>query len=187
MQVDKALNKPSIIICTYPHTGCEAKLREIQAGVEEEGVPCSLVSSVAADAVHLAYKGAHASPLGVGIGIGPDSLCVHYQKLPENQPLFVLTGEGSQAMWRNFGYNAARLVKGLPFKEPTVDAEPVADTAANASFDLTAVSREQGTIQQITSNEDMAELYATIREIVLKVLQENAQGHGEVNTWSKTP
>ena len=178
MQVDQAVHKPSIIICTYPHTGCEAKLRELRAGMEEEGVPCLLVDAAAADAVALAHKGAHVSPLGVGIGISPDSLCVHYQKLPEHQPLFVLTGAGSRAEWRAFGYNAARLVKGLPFKATAAEVE----TAATV-----AVSREQGTIQQYPANGDMAELYATVREIVLKVLQENAQGHGEVNTWSKTP
>ncbi|WP_188400143.1 glycerol dehydratase reactivase beta/small subunit family protein [Sporomusa sp. GT1] len=187
MQIDKAANKPSIIICTYPHTGYEAKLRELQAGMEEEGVPCLLADAVAADAVALAYKGAQVSPLGVGIGISPDSLCVHYQKLPERQPLFVLAGAGSQAEWRTFGYNAARLVKGLPFKTTAAEVEPAAAAAAPAASGLRAVSREQGTSRQAAANDDMAELYATVRKIVLKVLQENVQGHGEVNTWSKTP
>ena len=184
MQIDKAANKPSIIICTYPHTGYEAKLRELQAGMEEEGVPCLLADAAAADAVALAYKGAQVSPLGVGIGISADSLCVHYQKLPESQPLFVLAGAGSRGEWRTFGYNAARLVKGLPFKTIAAEVEPV---AAPAVCDVHAISPEQGTVQQYPANDDMAELYATVRKIVLKVLQENVQGHGEVNTWSKTP
>lgn len=161
MQSAAILNKPSIIICTSQHTGFDAKLRELQAGMEEEGVPCALLSDSSADAVALAYKGAQTSLLGVGVGIGSAALCIHYKKLPENQPLFVLQGEGTLTEWRYFGYNAARLVKGLPFKE-----NPVATAAA--------------------SKENMAQLYESVREIILKILQENAQGHGEVNTWSKT-
>lgn len=160
MQSATNLNKPSIIICTSQHAGLEAKLRELQAGMEEEGVPCSLLSDSSADAVALAYKGAQVSLLGVGVGIGSAALCIHYQKLPENQPLFVLQGEGTLTEWRYFGYNAARLVKGLPFK-----AEPMQAVAA--------------------SNENITQLYESVREIILKVLQESAQGHGEVNTWSK--
>ena len=161
MQSDNTLNRPSIIITACPHAGFEAKLRELKAGMEEEGVPCLFVSDEAKDAITLAYKGAQASTLGVGIGISPDALCVHFQKLPERQPLFVLEGEGSLPEWRNFGYNAARLVKGLPFKAEPAKAETAAEDAT-------------------------AQLYASVREIVLKILQESAQGHGEVNTWSKT-
>jgi hypothetical protein len=162
MQSATNLNRPSIIICTSQHTGLEAKLRELQAGMEEEGVPCSLLGDSSANAAVLAYKGAQASLLGVGVGISASALCIHHQKLPEDQPLFVIEGEGTLAEWRNFGYNAARLVKGLPFKESSLQ------TVAG-------------------SGENMAQLYETVREIILKVLQESAQGHGEVNTWSKTP
>ncbi|MDF2569452.1 MAG: dehydratase medium subunit [Sporomusa sp.] len=161
MQSDTTVKKPSIIICAFPHEDCEAKLREIQAGMEEEGVPCSLLTGEEMDAIALAYRGAHASPLGVGVGISPLGMCIHYQKLPERQPLFLLDSEDNLAEWRRFGYNAARLVKGLPFKEKQTEE-------AGAGLDTT-------------------QLYASVREIVLKVLQEFAQGHGEVNTWSKMP
>ncbi|SMC34620.1 glycerol dehydratase reactivase beta/small subunit family protein [Sporomusa malonica] len=161
MQSDKTSQKPSIIICIFPHEGCAAKLREVQAGMEEEGVPCSLLTGEEVDAIALAYRGAYASPLGVGVGISTEGMCIHYQKLPERQPLFVLDGEDNLAEWRRFGYNAARLVKGLPFKSKQIEA------AGNQL--------------------DTSQLYASVREIVLKVLQEFAQGHGEVNTWSKTP
>jgi hypothetical protein len=162
MQSNKTLNKPSIIICACPHDACAAKLRELQAGMEEEGVPCLLTDDAGGDAAALAFKGAQVSPPGVGVGISPAALCVHYQKLPERQPLFVLERTGTPAEWRNFGYNAARLVKGLPFKDTSVQEEAAAP------------------------EDDMAKLYASVREIILKVLQESAQGHGEVNTWSKT-
>lgn len=162
MQSATNLNRPSIIICTSQHAGVEAKLRELQAGMEEEGVPCSVVDDSSASAAALAYKGAQASLLGVGVGISPTALCIHHQKLPEAEPLFLVEGEGIQALWRNFGYNAARLVKGLPFKDDPVQVAP-------------------------GSGENMDQLYETVREIILKVLQESAQGHGEVNTWSKMP
>ncbi|GAB6179576.1 hypothetical protein JCM14036_08950 [Desulfotomaculum defluvii] len=155
MQFDKTLTKPSIIICTVPFEGSETKLREIQAGIEEEGVPYLLQKSEQSDRVDLAYQGANASQLGVGIGISPTGICIHYHKLPEDQPLFSLDGDGTPEEWRYFGYNAARLVKGLPFKDmPTEDP----------ALDL-----------------DTAQLYQLVREIVIKVEQELARGHQEVN------
>ncbi|WP_425060122.1 hypothetical protein SCACP_07700 [Sporomusa carbonis] len=160
MQPDKTLTKPSIIVCTFPHANCDAKLRELQAGMEEEGIPYSLLNGDRNDAVALAYQGAQASPLGVGVGISPAGMCIHYHKLPALQPLFTLTGEGTAADWRQFGYNAARLVKGLPFKD-----KPEQNTAPDL---------------------DMAQLYESVRKIVLKALPEFVKGHGEVNTWSKT-
>lgn len=164
MQSDNnTANRPGISIHVRPHAGSEAKLRELKAGMEEEGVPYLLVSDADGDAVALAYKGAQVSTLGVGVGVSPDAMCVHYQKLPERQPLFVLEQAGTPAEWRNFGYNAARLVKGLPFKD------------------------NPGQERVSTQSDDMAELYASVREIILRVLRESAQGHGEVNTWSKTP
>lgn len=158
---EKTLKRPSIIINACPHDGYEAKLRELQAGMEEEGVPCVLMTAQETAAAALAYTGSQASPLGVGVGVSAGGLCIHYHKLPADQPLFALEGEAGQYEWRRFGYNAARLVKGLPFKENL--AEEIAPTG------------------------NMAQLYASVREIVLKVLRESSQGHGEVNTWSKTP
>lgn len=160
MQPEQTSNRPSIVIHIFPHAGEAAKLREIQAGMEEEGVPYSLRTGTDTDAVALGHQGAYQSALGVGVGISPDGLCIHYRKLPAGEPLFVLTGKQDAAEWRRFGYNAARLVKGLPFKDRQA-AEAAADEPDG--------------------------LYARVREIVLKILPELAQGHGEVNTWSKTP
>jgi len=162
MQSATTLNRPSIIICIFSHDGYEAKLRELQAGMEEEGVPYSLLDGSPADALSLAYKGAQASLLGVGVGISPVAMCIHYQKMPEGQPLFILEGQGTLPEWRYFGYNAARLVKGLPFKRNP---------------------RQESS----TPEDNMAQLYESVRKIILKVLQESAQGHGEVNTWSTMP
>jgi len=95
------------------------------------------------------------------MGIGMDDLCIHYVKLPAQNPLFALSQAGSPAQWRHFGYNAARLVKGIPFKEQPSEDEGL----------------------QVNDRDD---LYALVYRMVQKVLQESAQGHGEVKAWSKT-
>jgi hypothetical protein len=83
--------------------------------------------------------------------------------LPERQPLFELNVSGTSGQWRHFGYNAARLVKGIPFKkQPSENLE----TPDFQSMDSSA-------------------LYSLVYSIVKKVLQETAQGHGEVKAWSK--
>ena len=155
MQDNKTLTRPSIVICTVPFTNSGAIMHELQAGMEEEGVPYSVLEGDQKDAIALAYQGANASQLGVGVGISPQGICIHYRKLPADQPLFILDSNSTSMEWRYFGYNAARLVKGLPFKDmPTQEPAP----------DL-----------------DSAKLYQLVREIVIKVKQEFAQGHREVN------
>jgi len=152
MQADRTMAKPSIMIGAVPHPEYERKLREVQAGMEEEGVPYSLTTSGQLDAVSLAYQSAGQSQLGVGVGISPEAICVHYYKLPAEQPLFVTGSADDASEWRRLGYNAARLVKGIPFKDQQLD------TAAPA--------------------EGTADLYQLIRTIVMKVLRENAQAMG---------
>lgn len=153
--------KPCVLIYIFPHSDGDKKIREVQAGMEEEGIPCSIMSSNESDEITLAYQAASASKLGVGIGIGAKNLCIHYAKLPANQPLFALNAAGTPAQWRHFGYNAARLVKGIPFKnQPSEDVGP-----------------------QII---DSKALYQIVYKIVHKVLLEGAEDHGEVKAWSKT-
>lgn len=159
MQPDQ--NRPCILIYVLPHVGCEGKIREVQAGMEEEGIPYSVVHSNEKDAVALSYEGALKSKLGVGLGIGAESLCIHYVKLPAQKPLFVLNEAGNPAQWRHFGYNAARLVKGIPFKGQPSEDEDLPIHHQDALYDI-------------------------VYRIVQKVLQESAQGHGEVKAWSTT-
>ena len=153
-------NKPSILLYVFSHSGCEEKIREVQAGMEEEGIPYTVVRSNEENAVVLSYEGASKSKLGVGIGIGRDDLCIHYAKLPAEKPLFSLQTSGTPVQWRHFGYNAARLVKGIPFKDQP--SESVALEMQDADV-----------------------LYDIVYRIVQKVLQENVQDHGEVKAWSK--
>ena len=151
--------KPCIVIYVYHHPGYEQKVREVQAGMEEEGIPYSLIESSETDAMNLAYQAARISKLGVGVGIGKDGLSIQYDKLPARAPLFLLPVSGSPTDWRTYGYNAARLVKGIPFKSSAIEKidPPCQDSSA---------------------------LYQLVWSIVQKVLQETGQGHGEVKAWS---
>ncbi|MDU4961642.1 MAG: glycerol dehydratase reactivase beta/small subunit family protein [Sporomusaceae bacterium] len=135
--------KPVIALLAVAHPGCSAKLRELRAGMEEEGVPCLLVEVAGGDAAQMAYDGACGSQLGVGIGVSETAICIHYRKLPPEQPLFVCRG-GDAAEWRRCGYNAARLVKGLPFKDKAAARPAKAD----------------------------ADVYQAVRELVLRIMRE---------------
>lgn len=88
-------------------------LREVCAGLEEEGVPYRVEGYEGENgcAVRLAAIAAGRSPLQVGIGLGSSGeLAVHHEKL-HNRPPYL------QDVWQNgriLGKNAGRLVKGLP-------------------------------------------------------------------------
>lgn len=152
---DQMSSRPCVVIYVFPHPFCEQKLREVKAGMEEEGIPYSIVESKKVDAVDLAYQGASESQLGVGVGISAQFLCIHYSKLPCDQPLFISNGPGYALEWRCFGYNAARLVKGISFKNVVEENE-----ASQPS--------------------DTSDLHSLVSCIVTKILQESAPGHGEV-------
>ena len=153
--------KPCISIYVYNHPGSAQKVREVQAVMEEEGIPCLLVESHETDVIALAHQAARTSKLGVGVGIGPEGLSIQYDKLPAKEPLFLLPTSGMPKDWRRFGYNAARLVKGIPFKH---ESEEKIDPQC----------------------QDSSALYHLVWSIVQKILQETGQGHGEVKAWSKT-
>lgn len=116
LTTNKSTEKPCVLIYVVPHPGDKEKLREVRAGMEEEGIPCTVLQGSGNDVTALAYQGAGSSQLGVGMGIGPDGMSIHYQKLPPQEPLFV-SAAGDPVQWRYFGCNAARLVKGIPFKK----------------------------------------------------------------------
>lgn len=110
-------------------------VRELLAGLEEEGVPVRLADpadasadaggatcgdGASATAVELAHAAARASPLDVGVGIDSEGrVCVHHAKRPADRP--VVTTNAARARW--CGHNAARLVIGLPLKEPPEQME----------------------------------------------------------------
>lgn len=85
-------------------------------GIEEEGVPHVTQSLSAKSALEISYQAAQSSRLGVGIGIGEDDqIILHYAKLPYEKPLFQINRQ-EKDKYRPLGANAARMVKGIPFK-----------------------------------------------------------------------
>lgn len=111
---------PSIVISLNE---CNPRiLREIKAGIEEEGIPYSEYES-SDDIIKSSYNAALLSKFGIGIAVFNGRMIMHYNKLPENEPLFELTINNDDfQIARNFGSNAARLYKGLPFKPLKKDA-----------------------------------------------------------------
>lgn len=107
---------PSIIILhSYGMKRFEV-IDEICRGIEEEGIPFVIRTDEEVDSIRLSWKAAQSSRLNVGIGVGKDeAIVVHDTRMKEETPVF----QELQSKHREFvilGINAARLVKGLPFK-----------------------------------------------------------------------
>lgn len=114
------VNKPTIII--YSREPDEDLLKEVCAGIEEEGVLYQVLSREG-DLDTLAYEAARESMLGSGIGILGTRLAMQMQRLPKGQNVFELD---APRFWqcRNLGANSARAIKKMPFKPITGD-EPL--------------------------------------------------------------
>ena len=109
--------KPTIIIYHHPNVSQEA-IQDLLFGIEEEGIPFSLETrGTDEDILRMADEASHASALSVGVGCTADTLVLSYQNLPPHQFIYRLRNykQAQQAM-RALGANAARLVKGNPFK-----------------------------------------------------------------------
>ena len=108
--------KPTI----HVHTGSleAAILTQVLYGIEEEQIPVQLVISDQIDAVSVAHQAALQSPLLVGVAVINDEVVVHYRNLSPTSPLFHIRRAGAKdnESLRHIGANAARLVKGVPFK-----------------------------------------------------------------------
>ena len=99
----------------YVRDADEDFLREVCAGIEEEGVLYQ-IQSHEGDLDTLAYDAANASMLGSGIGIHGARLAMQMQRLPKRQNVFELDTPTFRQC-RNLGANSARAIKKLPFKE----------------------------------------------------------------------
>ena len=97
--------------------GCDGIWREVLLGIEEEGIPFRLQHHPAGDVVDSAWQAARSSPLLVGIACDRHTLVVHYKNLPASAPLFTLMHHQDSQAHRHTGNNAARLVKGIPFRD----------------------------------------------------------------------
>lgn len=107
--------RPVVVIGTPGTEPPDRALREVQAGLEEEGVPYDVHRYEATDPCALAHQAARDSPLDVGVAVTRDGLCVHHAKLPRDRPV-CSEHSAEPADARRLGHDAARVVTGVPLK-----------------------------------------------------------------------
>lgn len=110
------IDKPSIFVYLFAEAPAIA-IDSIVSGIEEEGIPYVLTKIPNENIKSAAYRAADSSRLSVGISVGGGEAVLHYSKLGEGTPLFDLKNDKFNShLLRNLGANAARLVKGVAFK-----------------------------------------------------------------------
>nr|PMH81222.1 hypothetical protein BCU58_02975 [Vibrio sp. 10N.286.48.B7] len=87
-------------------------------GIEEESIPVTVTQKGKDELDANASEAAHLSALGVGIACDELTVVLHQKNLKKHQPLFRITTSETcnYHQLKTLGHNAARLVKGLPFK-----------------------------------------------------------------------
>lgn len=113
--MESSVVAPAIVIAVTDE--CSEQWRDVLLGIEEEGIPFVLQPQTGGDLIHHAWQAAQRSPLQVGIACDRERLIVHYKNLPASTPLFSLMYHQNRLARRNTGNNAARLVKGIPFRD----------------------------------------------------------------------
>ncbi|MGY1828041.1 MULTISPECIES: glycerol dehydratase reactivase beta/small subunit family protein [unclassified Blastococcus] len=102
----------------HRHADADATvLRELHAGMEEEGVPTRevVLPHGSPDAVAMAHAAATDSRLEVGIGVdAAGAVAVHHGKLPARRAVLVVGAGAGPVELRRAGRTAGRVVKGLP-------------------------------------------------------------------------
>lgn len=111
-------SKPSINVFYSSKLAHSVTFEQVLYGIEEEQIPYLLKQAKSDKALELSFMAARKSRLGVGIGIGSDHFIVlHETKLEKDKPLLQIHLNESYDKERAIGANAARIVKGMPFKE----------------------------------------------------------------------
>lgn len=105
--------KPSIHL--YHNAGDDKLIKEICAGMEEEGVPFEITKYTDSDVDMLCYEASKNSVLGVGIGVINYLVAIQMSPLPKGKNLFRID-HPTLIQGRLLGMNAARAVKRMPFK-----------------------------------------------------------------------
>ena len=111
--------KPTIVI--YTHRADEALLKEVCAGIEEEGVLYEIAPHTGGIADELSLAACDTSMLGVGIGMDGIELSLHIKGMnfrqgdAEKTALFSLRSPDA-AEARALGANGARVIKKLPLR-----------------------------------------------------------------------
>lgn len=108
------IQKPSILVyVNHPDAG---SLREICAGIEEEGVLFTVESREETDLYQLAALAAQNSMLGSGIGVVGKDVGLQMTNLERAKNPFFFS-EASKIQCRRLGANSARIVKKKPLKD----------------------------------------------------------------------
>ncbi len=106
--------RPSIYI--YTDDPNQAVLREICAGIEEEGVFYEISTQPGQELNALAWTAANDSMLGSGIGVKGNSAAFLIRGLKQGQNIeYYAYPSGEES--RRLGTNSARAIKKQPFKE----------------------------------------------------------------------
>ena len=104
--------RPGIFI--YSHQGDSGILREICAGIEEEGLFYEIIDKQGS-IDELAYQASAESMLGCGIGIIKNKVAMQMQPLPQGNHIFAVENPSPEQS-RALGANSARGVKRMPFR-----------------------------------------------------------------------
>lgn len=107
------INKPVVFI--YVVEPDMDLLKEICAGMEEEGMLFDIVTREEKNIEVLCYESANDSILGSGIGVCGKEIGFSLRSLPKGNLVYKYRNP-SCIQARNLGANAARAVKRLPFK-----------------------------------------------------------------------
>lgn len=162
MVKDNHFTKPYINITFHKIKHNKEIVSHILAGIEEESVLWKAEEAQEdKDAIALAYSSADESTLGVGVAVdSKSSAAVHLKRLSPQEPLFYLPFEkGNKEQWRILGSHAARVVKGLPFKESSEKSK-----------------------DKDKDKDEMHDLTALVTRAVLEILKKGNKG---VNPWEK--
>ena len=113
------VKKPTIVI--YTCQADETLLREVCAGIEEEGVLYELASRSFGNADALSLLACDTSMLGVGIGMNGKSMSLHIKGMnvnrgsDETMALFAYEAPSADEA-RGLGANGARVIKKRPLR-----------------------------------------------------------------------
>jgi len=169
-------NKPTINVFVSFGLENNHRLNQLLYGIEEEQIPYFTKKMDIRSALELSYSAAKGSGLSVGIGVGTDqSVILHYGKLEKDNPIFQIRSNESAHKLRALGANAARLVKGMPFKE--LNEKEAASMANETTFSPSKHEQNDASFQNGVSNEAMDK--EQIKYVIERVLSEENHG-GEV-------
>ncbi|MGO1385610.1 MAG: glycerol dehydratase reactivase beta/small subunit family protein [Arachnia sp.] len=113
MAKPEVLPRPSVQVAVNEAVP-QHHLTELLLGLEEEGIPSTVVRHAAKDPLELAHSASLSSVLGVGVGVSLGYVVVTTEKLSAARPYLARFLGQNAAADRAIGTNAARLVKRVP-------------------------------------------------------------------------